>query len=90
MSGGYQGEEGDHQISGACSYPTAASAFSILSLGAFASKSDNARWIQYRARKQAVAYWANRLLTRAVLYQRPNVVWFDLVNEGASFVSKSL
>jgi hypothetical protein len=38
VSGGYQGEEGDHQISGVCSYPTAASAFSILSLGAFASK----------------------------------------------------
>jgi hypothetical protein len=31
VSGGYQGEEGDRQISGACSYPTTASAFSILS-----------------------------------------------------------
>ena len=31
VSGGYQGEEGDRRISGACSYPTTASAFSILS-----------------------------------------------------------
>jgi hypothetical protein len=29
VSGGYQGEEGGRQISGACSYPTAASAFSL-------------------------------------------------------------
>jgi len=29
VSGGYQGEEGDRQISSACSYPTAASAFSF-------------------------------------------------------------
>src|SRR5262245_20913940 len=29
VSGGYQREEGDRHISGACSYPTAASAFSI-------------------------------------------------------------
>jgi len=36
VSGGYQGEEGSHQISGACSYPTAASAFYILGLGGFA------------------------------------------------------
>jgi|SRR5215813_8287476 len=33
VSGGYQGEEGNHQISGACSYPTAASAFYILGHG---------------------------------------------------------
>ena len=30
VSGGYQGEEGGRHISGACSYPTAASAFSSL------------------------------------------------------------
>ena len=35
VSGGYQGEEGNHQILGACSYPTAASAFYIFGLGAF-------------------------------------------------------
>jgi len=29
VSGGYQGEEGDRQILSACSYPTAASAFSF-------------------------------------------------------------
>ncbi len=34
VSGGCQGEEGAYQISGACSYPTAASAFYILGYGA--------------------------------------------------------
>jgi hypothetical protein len=33
VSGGYQGEEGDRQISSACSYPTAASAFSFCGGG---------------------------------------------------------
>ena len=37
--------------------------------------------VQYRARKQAVIGRGNRLLTRAVLYQCPNVVWFDLGQE---------
>jgi hypothetical protein len=33
VSGGYQGEEGNHQISSACSYPTAAGAFIFLQSG---------------------------------------------------------
>ncbi len=36
------------------------------------------RLVQYRARKQAVIQSTSRLLTRAVLYRRPNVAWPDL------------
>src|SRR5215510_7888828 len=42
------------------------------------TKSNHARLVQYRARKQAAVPSVSRLLTRAVLYRRPNVVWPDL------------
>src|SRR5262245_62509455 len=41
-------------------------------------KSNHARLVQYRARKQAADSSVNRLLTRAVLYRCPNVAWPDL------------
>src|SRR6266536_4630142 len=41
-------------------------------------KSEHVRLVQYRARKQAADLSDGRLLTRAVLYQRPNVACFDL------------
>src|SRR6266542_720524 len=41
-------------------------------------KSEHVRLVQYRARKQAADLSNGRLLTRAVLYQRPNVACFDL------------
>ena len=37
-------------------------------------KSEHVRLVQYRARKQAADLQISRLLTRAVLYQRPNIV----------------
>ena len=43
VSGWRQGEEGASQISGACSYPTAASAFCILRHSAFAAAIDSSR-----------------------------------------------
>src|SRR5262249_142867 len=42
-------------------------------------KSGHARSVQCRARKQAVDRLISCLLTRAVLYQRPDVACFDLV-----------
>src|SRR5262245_26943659 len=42
------------------------------------TKSGHARSVQYRARKQAADTPVSRLLTRAVLYQRPDVACFDL------------
>ena len=42
------------------------------------AKSNHARLVQYRARKQAADRLGRRLLTRAVLYQCPNVAWLDL------------
>jgi hypothetical protein len=45
------------------------------------AKSNHARSVQYRARKQAVDLSVNRLLTRVVLYQCPNVVWPDLIED---------
>jgi len=53
VSGGYQGEEGNRRISGACSYPTAASAFSILTAYYRRLRLKNAsieRWWRGRAR----------------------------------------
>src|SRR5262245_38388638 len=46
------------------------------------TKSSHARWVQYRARKQAAVPSAGRLLTRAVLYRRPNVASPDLAPDG--------
>ena len=42
------------------------------------SKSNHAGLVQRRARKQAATRSVSRLLTRAVLHQRPNVAWLDL------------
>ena len=42
------------------------------------TKSEHARPVQYRARKQAAVSSVSRLLTRAVLYRCPNGAWFDL------------
>src|SRR5215813_3685521 len=44
----------------------------------WAFKSNHARLVQYRARKQAADRWDGRLLTRAVLYRCPNFAWPDL------------
>src|SRR5215510_5725570 len=41
-------------------------------------KSEHVRLVQYRARKQAADLLVGRLLTRAVLRQRPYVSCFDL------------
>ncbi len=42
------------------------------------TKSNNARLVRYRARKQAANSSVGRLLTRAVPYRCPNVAWPDL------------
>ena len=42
------------------------------------AKSNHARSVQYRARKQAADSSVGRLLTRAVLFRRANVAWPDL------------
>src|SRR5262249_28875031 len=42
------------------------------------TKSEHARSVQYRARKQAAVCEVRRLLTGAVLYPCLNVVWSDL------------
>ena len=47
-------------------------------------KSEHVTPVQYRARKQAADSSAGRLLTRAVLYQRPNVACFDLDRIGGA------
>ncbi len=41
-------------------------------------KSNHAKSVQYRARKQAADRLDGRLLTRAVLYRCPNAAWPDL------------
>src|SRR5215813_14718026 len=47
----------------------------------WAFKSNHARLIEYRARKQAADRWDGRLLTRAVLYRCPNGPCPDLGRE---------